>query len=48
MAAAESVACPMPVASVMRDHMLTGIARGMADADWSAVAQVAAQNAGLK
>ena len=48
MAAAESVACPMPFASVMRDHMLTGIARGLEDADWSALAQVAAQNAGLK
>jgi len=47
LAAAESVACPMPVASIMRDHLLTGVARGLEDADWSALAQVVAQNAGL-
>jgi len=48
LAAAEAVACPMPVASVMRDHYLSGIARGMEDKDWSAIAQVIAQDAGLK
>ena len=47
-AAAESVACPMPFASTVHDHFLTGIARGMEDADWSALAQVVAQNAGLQ
>jgi 3-hydroxyisobutyrate dehydrogenase-like beta-hydroxyacid dehydrogenase len=48
LAAAESVACPMPFASVIRDHLLTGISHGLEDADWSALAQVVAQNAGLK
>jgi hypothetical protein len=37
----------MPVASLMRDHFLTGIARGKADFDWSALARLAAENAGL-
>jgi 3-hydroxyisobutyrate dehydrogenase-like beta-hydroxyacid dehydrogenase len=47
-AAAESVACPMPFASMMHDHLLAGVARGLEDSDWSAIAQVIAQNAGLK
>jgi len=37
----------MPVASVIRDHALEGIANGMGDKDWSSLAQVVANNAGL-
>jgi len=48
LAAAESVDAPLPVASMIRDHMLTAIARGMEDADWGATAKLAAENAGLK
>jgi 3-hydroxyisobutyrate dehydrogenase-like beta-hydroxyacid dehydrogenase len=48
LAAAESADAPLPVASMIRDHMLTAIARGMDDADWSATAKLAAENAGLK
>jgi 3-hydroxyisobutyrate dehydrogenase-like beta-hydroxyacid dehydrogenase len=48
LAAAESVDTPMPVASVVRDHMLTALARGMEDLDWSATAKLTAENAGLK
>src|SRR5271166_6709289 len=48
LAAAESVDAPLPVASMIRDHMLTAISRGMDDADWSATAKLAAENAGLK
>ncbi len=48
LAAAEAVDTPMPMASVVRDHMLTAIARGMQDLDWSATAKLAAENAGLK
>jgi len=48
LAAAESVDVPLPVASMIRDHMLTAIARGMEDMDWSATAKLAAENAGLK
>jgi 3-hydroxyisobutyrate dehydrogenase-like beta-hydroxyacid dehydrogenase len=48
LAAAEAVDAPMPFASTMRDHMLTAIGRGMEDMDWSSVAKLAAENAGLK
>jgi 3-hydroxyisobutyrate dehydrogenase-like beta-hydroxyacid dehydrogenase len=48
LAAAESADIPLPVASMIRDHMLTAIARGMDDMDWSATAKLAADNAGLK
>ena len=48
LAAAETKSVPMPVASVVRDHFLSAIARGGADLDWSALAKVAAEDAGLK
>jgi len=48
LAAAESVDAPMPIASLVRDNMLAAIGRGMEDRDWSALAQFAAENAGLK
>ena len=47
LAAAEAQAVPMPVASVIRDHALEGIANGMGDKDWSSLAQVVSKNAGL-
>ena len=47
LAAAEAVDAPLPFASVIRDHLLTAIARGMQDMDWSATAKLAAENAGL-
>jgi 3-hydroxyisobutyrate dehydrogenase-like beta-hydroxyacid dehydrogenase len=47
MAAAEAQAVPMPVASVIRDHALEGLANGMGDKDWSSLAQVVSNNAGL-
>ena len=47
LAAAEAKSVPMPVASLIRDHFITGIARGKADFDWSALARLAAENAGL-
>ena len=46
--AADAVDAPMPFASVVRDHMLTAIGRGMEDMDWSSTAKLAAENAGLK
>lgn len=48
LAAAEAVDAPLPVASLIRDHMLTAIARGMEEMDWSAVAKLAADNAGIR
>ncbi len=48
LSAAESVDAPLPVASLIRDHMLTALARGMEDMDWSSTAKLAAENAGLR
>jgi 3-hydroxyisobutyrate dehydrogenase-like beta-hydroxyacid dehydrogenase len=48
LAAAEAVDTALPFASVLRDHMLTAIGRGMEDMDWSSTAKLAAENAGLK
>jgi 3-hydroxyisobutyrate dehydrogenase-like beta-hydroxyacid dehydrogenase len=47
-AAAEAVDMPLPLASMIRDHELTVISRGMEEMDWSALAKLAAENAGLK
>jgi 3-hydroxyisobutyrate dehydrogenase-like beta-hydroxyacid dehydrogenase len=47
LAAAGAKNVPMPVASLVRDHFITAIARGKADLDWSALARLAAENAGL-
>lgn len=38
---------PMPLASLVRDNMLSAVARGMGDLDWSSLAQLAAERAGL-
>jgi hypothetical protein len=38
----------MPSVSVVRGRMLTGIARGYAEFDWSALALIAAEDAGLR
>ncbi len=48
LAAAGSAAVPMPIASLVRDRFLTGVARGMQDADWSSIARLVAESAGLK
>lgn len=45
--AAEEAAVPMPLAGIVRDHFLSGMAHGRGEMDWSAVAEVIAQNAGL-
>jgi 3-hydroxyisobutyrate dehydrogenase-like beta-hydroxyacid dehydrogenase len=48
MAAADEASAPMPIASLIRDNMISGMAQGFGDMDWSAVARVAALKAGLK
>ncbi|MGA2902869.1 MAG: NAD(P)-dependent oxidoreductase [Candidatus Korobacteraceae bacterium] len=48
LAAAESVDAPLPVASLVRDHMLAAIGRGREKHDWSVLGQLAAEDAGLK
>jgi 3-hydroxyisobutyrate dehydrogenase-like beta-hydroxyacid dehydrogenase len=47
LAASESAQAPLPIASLLRDQFLSAIARGYSDLDWSAIAKVAAENAGL-
>lgn len=45
--AADAAQVPMPLASLVRDHFLGGVARGMGDDDWSALGALAAERAGL-
>lgn len=47
LAEAERAGAPMPSVSVVRDRLVTGIARGYGDLDWTALGLVAAQEAGL-
>jgi 3-hydroxyisobutyrate dehydrogenase-like beta-hydroxyacid dehydrogenase len=47
LAAGEGAAVPLPLASLIRDHLISGIARGYGELDWSAVAKVVAADAGL-
>jgi 3-hydroxyisobutyrate dehydrogenase-like beta-hydroxyacid dehydrogenase len=47
LAAADSLLVPMPLASQIHDRMLTVVARGAGDIDWSALARLSASNAGL-
>jgi len=47
LAEAENAAAPMPSVDVVRDRLVTGIARGYADLDWSALGLIAEQEAGL-
>lgn len=44
--AAERLETPLPFASVVRDQFLSALARGYHELDWSALALVAAENAG--
>lgn len=48
LAAAEECAAPMPLASLVHDHLLSALAQGQGDLDWSSMTQVLARNAGLK
>ena len=48
MAAADAANVPMPVASLLHDRFLTGLARGLGEKDWSSIALLAAESAGLK
>jgi 3-hydroxyisobutyrate dehydrogenase-like beta-hydroxyacid dehydrogenase len=47
LAAAEEAAVPMPLASLVHDRFLAALARGLAEADSSAIAQIAFRDAGL-
>ncbi len=47
LAAAETLQVPLPLASLLRDRFLALLAQGGATLDWSAIGQLAAQDAGL-
>jgi 3-hydroxyisobutyrate dehydrogenase-like beta-hydroxyacid dehydrogenase len=47
LAAAEAHRAPMPLASLVHDHLLTVVAQGGEAQDWSALGRLAARNAGL-
>jgi 3-hydroxyisobutyrate dehydrogenase-like beta-hydroxyacid dehydrogenase len=47
LAAADAASTPMPFADVVHNHLLTALARDRKDWDWSSLARVAAENAGL-
>ncbi|MGA7614791.1 MAG: NAD(P)-dependent oxidoreductase [Thermoanaerobaculia bacterium] len=47
LAVADEHAVPMPLASMLHDHFLSGVAAGKGDLDWSALARIAAERAGL-
>ncbi len=47
LAAADAVAAPMPIAGIVHEHLLTALARGRKEYDWSSMALIAAENAGL-
>ena len=48
LAAADAAGVPMPLASLLHDQLISGVARGLGEIDWSGVARVVAENAGLK
>jgi 3-hydroxyisobutyrate dehydrogenase-like beta-hydroxyacid dehydrogenase len=48
LAAADAANVPMPVASLLQNRFLTGISHGLGEKDWSAIAELVAENAGLK
>lgn len=47
LATADERDAPMPMASLVHDHMVSAVAQGQAEMDWSSVARVAAREAGL-
>jgi 3-hydroxyisobutyrate dehydrogenase-like beta-hydroxyacid dehydrogenase len=47
LAEAENAGVPMPSVSVVRERLITGIARGYGELDWTALGLIAAEDAGL-
>jgi 3-hydroxyisobutyrate dehydrogenase-like beta-hydroxyacid dehydrogenase len=47
LAAAETLRVPMPIASLVHDRFISGLARGEGDSDWAALARMAARDSGL-
>jgi 3-hydroxyisobutyrate dehydrogenase-like beta-hydroxyacid dehydrogenase len=47
LAVADAKTVPMPTASLVKDHLLEGVAQGQGENDWSNLARLCARNAGL-
>ncbi len=47
LAAAEEAAVPMPLASLVHDRFVAALAQGLAESDWSIIARLSYQSAGL-
>jgi 3-hydroxyisobutyrate dehydrogenase-like beta-hydroxyacid dehydrogenase len=47
LAEAEKAGAPMPSVNVVRDRLITGIARGYGELDWTALGLIAAEEAGV-
>ena len=47
LAEAENAGAPMPSVGVVRDRLITGIARGYGELDWTSLGLIAAEEAGL-
>ncbi len=45
--AADSAEVPMPLVSLIHDRLLSAVARGYADRDWSGLAKVSSEDAGI-
>src|SRR5256884_4617699 len=48
LAAAEEAAVPMPMARLVHDRLVGAIAQGLTEADWTAIARISFQRAGLE
>jgi 3-hydroxyisobutyrate dehydrogenase-like beta-hydroxyacid dehydrogenase len=46
--AADAMGVPLPIASVVHDRFLSAVGRGHGEKDWSVIAKLAAEDAGLK
>ena len=46
--AADDAEVPMPLASLMRDHYMSGIAKGWSEYDWAALGKISSDTAGLE
>ncbi len=48
LAAGDATDTPLPIASLVRDHLVAAMAKGYEELDWSVLGRIAAQNAGLE
>jgi 3-hydroxyisobutyrate dehydrogenase-like beta-hydroxyacid dehydrogenase len=47
LSAGDALEVPLRMGSAMRDHFLSGLARGMGELDWSAISRAIRHDAGM-